>query len=349
MAGLLIISNLSAQNLTFNVISNSGLPGTTVTVEVSVENFTQIVNYQGTLNWDDNVLSYLSASSPFLGITNVFNPPASAGGTMPDNKLTFLWTDFLTTGIDADDGEVLLTIDFQIDPNATNGANANVFIDGSETALGYASIASIFGPNPFLTPTVNAGSVNVGSGFPVEMLDFQATTNEGIAKLEWITASEANNDYFEIQKSENGVNFYPIGTLSGAGTTQEHTYYQFEDQITATKLYYRLMQVDFDGSSSLTELVELSSQQIENSWVKAYPNPSRNQTHLRLENWDELDQDFRIQLFSLDGRLHQTAIVKGNELITDYALDVSGLARGSYLLKVNNKRGQSTQQILLLE
>ncbi len=349
MAGLLAMSTLSAQNLVLNVNPNSGLAGTTVTVEISVENFTQILNYQGTLNWDENVLSYLSATSPAPSIFNIINPPISGGGTMPENKLAFLWSDFLTTGVDANDGEVVLSVDFQINPNAANGTITNLFIDGSETALGYSSLTTIVGPNPFPAPTVNPGTVGVGSGFPVEMLDFQATTQNEMAKLEWITASETNNDYFEIQKSENGEDFYPIGTIKGAGTTQEHTYYEFDDQITASKLFYRLKQVDFDGSSTLTDIVELSSQQAENSWLYAYPNPSQNQTHLRLKNWDELDQEFRIQLYSLDGRLQQSTLVKGNELITDYTLDVSSLARGSYLLKVNNTRGQSTQQILILE
>lgn len=343
------MSTLNAQNLTFNVVPNSGLAGTIITVEISVENFTQILNYQGTLNWDDNVLSYLGATSPAPGIANAINPPISGGGTMPENKLTFLWADFFATGTSANDGDAVLTVDFQIDPNAANGTITNLFIDGSETALGYSSTATVGTSNPFPAPTVNPGTVGVGSGFPVEMLDFQATTQNEMAKLEWITASETNNDYFEIQKSENGEDFYPIGTIKGAGNTQEHTYYEFDDQITASKLFYRLKQVDFDGSSTLTDVVELSSQQVESNWLSAYPNPSQNQTHLRLKNWDELDQDFRIQVFSIDGRLQKSILVQGNELITDYILDVSALPRGSYVLKVSNTRGKSTQQLLILE
>ncbi|MEL6844296.1 MAG: T9SS type A sorting domain-containing protein, partial [Bacteroidota bacterium] len=180
-------------------------------------------------------------------------------------------------------------------------------------------------------------------------LDFQASAEDGNAKLEWITASETDNHYFEVQKSENGVDFFAIGTVEGAGTTQEHTYYQFEDQITASKLFYRLQQVDFDGSASLSDIVELNTNQSENDWIQIYPNPSRHQTHIRLQNWAELDQRFRIQLYSLDGRLQHEEFVEGDALIGDYIMDVSNLPRASYLLKLSNTQGKSSSQILILE
>ncbi|MEL6593848.1 MAG: cohesin domain-containing protein, partial [Bacteroidota bacterium] len=292
LAGLLAFGNLQAQPLTLTLEGQNGLPGTTVTVDMTVENFTQIFSYQGTMVWDASVLQFLSVSSPFPGITNVTNTPISSPTPTPTNKLTFLWTDPSAVGLTVDDNEIVLSVTFQIDANVSIGTTTNINIDGSETAVGYSDAINFV----FFPLTVNGGTVGVGTSFPVEMLDFQATAQDGNAKLEWITASETDNHYFEVQKSENGVDFFAIGTVEGAGTTQEHTYYQFEDQITASKLFYRLQQVDFDGSASLSDIVELNTNQSENDWIQIYPNPSRHQTHIRLQNWAELDQRFRIQL-----------------------------------------------------
>ncbi|MEL7338993.1 MAG: T9SS type A sorting domain-containing protein [Bacteroidota bacterium] len=345
LAGLLAFANLQAQTLTFNVSTASDLPGSIVTIDISVENFTNLYTYQGTISWDETVLDYQGTSSPFPGIANVVGDPGT--GFIPLNKATFVWTDPLagsTGGVTVDDQEVVLQISFLIQNGIPTGTVSNVTIDGSATPLFY-------GDNNFnlFTPVVNSGGVGVGVSFPVEMLDFQASAEDGNAKLEWITASETDNHYFEVQKSENGVDFFAIGTVEGAGTTQEHTYYQFEDQITASKLFYRLQQVDFDGTATRTDVVELSATQSESSWIQAYPNPSQDQTFIRLENWEELEQRFRIQVYSLDGRMLHEEFVEGEDLISAYSLDVSALPRASYLLKLSNAKGKSSSQILILE
>lgn len=186
--------------------------------------------------------------------------------------------------------------------------------------------------------------------FPVEMLDFQVKAQDGLAKLEWITASEQGNDYFEIQKSNNGEDFQAIGTVKGAGTSQEYTYYNFEDpaQITTDKLYYRLLQVDFDGNSSLSNIVELSTDVKSEEWVKFFPNPSQDFTKIRLESWEDLNLSYHIQLYTLDGRMINGEHVEGNRLIADYSLNVAQYPRGAYLLKVTNPRGKTSQKLLIL-
>lgn len=86
---------------------------------------------------------------------------------------------------------------------------------------------------------------------PVNLLSFDALYDVSVrtVKLAWETASEKDNDYFEVLRSENGETFSVIGIIEGKGTTAERSMYGFEDRSHGSGgLYYRLRQVDYDGS-----------------------------------------------------------------------------------------------------
>ncbi len=77
-------------------------------------------------------------------------------------------------------------------------------------------------------------------------------------KLSWSTAQELNNSMFIIEKSENGVDFSPIGTVRAAGTSSGVKKYHFLDaQASAKKVTYRLKQVDFDGKAQMSEKLSI--------------------------------------------------------------------------------------------
>ena len=98
----------------------------------------------------------------------------------------------------------------------------------------------------------------VGNTTPVEFNSFGATIVNGKTQLTWITSSEINNSGFEIQRSENGSNFIKIGFVSGFGTTTGmHTYHFNDESSLEGKIYYRLKQIDFDGSTKFSKIVEV--------------------------------------------------------------------------------------------
>ena len=71
--------------------------------------------------------------------------------------------------------------------------------------------------------------------------------------VQWVTGEESSNDYFEVQRSENGTNWYVVGKVAGAGNSTSVNSYEFIDRnATAAVLYYRVRQVDLDGRSSIT-------------------------------------------------------------------------------------------------
>ncbi|MFN0033079.1 MAG: SBBP repeat-containing protein [Flavobacteriales bacterium] len=108
---------------------------------------------------------------------------------------------------------------------------------------------------------------------PVEFAAFEASvTNDNYVICEWTTASETNNDFFEVERSTDNLNFEKIGTIAGAGTTLTEASYQFEDKsFSSGWLYYRIRQVDYNGESTLstTEAVLKGL----NGELMVFPNP----------------------------------------------------------------------------
>jgi hypothetical protein len=94
---------------------------------------------------------------------------------------------------------------------------------------------------------------------PIELISFAAFPHSEGVQLEWITASELNNDYFTIERSQSGEGFEPVNTVRGAGTKSNQSKYSLLDSNPlAGTSYYRLKQTDFDGKSTYSDLVEVT-------------------------------------------------------------------------------------------
>jgi hypothetical protein len=107
---------------------------------------------------------------------------------------------------------------------------------------------------------------------PVELISFDGKSVDKTNHLFWSTASERSNAYFEIQRSFDGQYFQKIGQVKGSGTTQEHRDYAFNDfNFDGLTAYYRLNQVDIDGTSTLSNIVSL--QNSKGNRVRIAPNP----------------------------------------------------------------------------
>jgi hypothetical protein len=131
----------------------------------------------------------------------------------------------------------------------------------------------------YITGTNNAQAGLVwftdnSGGVPVELISFTAAYNLNKVELNWSTASELNNFGFEIERSTNNNDWILIGFKEGKGTTTETNYYSFTDRnLTAGKYYYRLRQVDFDGSFEYSPTVEVDIIANEFALMQNYPNP----------------------------------------------------------------------------
>ncbi|NWG28364.1 MAG: T9SS type A sorting domain-containing protein [Ignavibacteriaceae bacterium] len=141
--------------------------------------------------------------------------------------------------------------------------------------------------------TTNGGVwIFTDTQIPVELSVFRATLNNGIVKLNWETATELNNSGFKIERSNSNSEigtenliFEPIGYVPGFGTSTEHHFYSFIDEnIDEGTYYYRLKQIDFDGSFKYSEIIEVDVvQTFSFNLEQNYPNPFNPSTKIQYQ------------------------------------------------------------------
>ena len=137
-------------------------------------------------------------------------------------------------------------------------------------------------PQAFLitsTATQGFSWFNIGTpnsqALPVELLSFNGECNEGQVSLSWQTATEHNSDYFEVEKSRDGMNWQVLTTINAAGnSTQLLNYEAIDANAMEVNNYYRLIQVDIDGTKEILNVTNIRCDRRMNSYFTAYPNPS---------------------------------------------------------------------------
>ena len=206
---------------------------------------------------------------------------------------------------------------------------------------------------------------------PVELISFSANVSDGSVILNWITATELNNSGFEIQrlkdtKNELSNDWETIGFVAGQGTTTQINRYTFVDNLTPAlnrTLYYRLKQIDFDGSFEYSKIVEVDFEiVVDYSLDQNYPNPFNPSTTIRysIPNITLSGADgSKVQLKIYDVLGNEVAILvneekpAGNYVVS---FDASKLSSGVYFYKLQvidpeSSSGQSfveTKKMILL-
>ncbi len=173
---------------------------------------------------------------------------------------------------------------------------------------------------------------------PINMLSFTGTDIGSKNLLTWITSSEKNNAYFEIQKSTDNMNFETIGKVNGNGTTNSLQYYNFTDNnVTGTVNYYRIIQYDFDGKASISPIVSIETNG--GATITIAPNPSHDAFNVTLSKITSAD----LTVLDVLGReIYSTHIAQGRSLIT-FGTD---LQSGAYILQVKTSDQVFIQRII---
>lgn len=147
---------------------------------------------------------------------------------------------------------------------------------------------------------------------PVELTYFDATAKEKTVDLNWITATETNNQGFEIERSGNGKDWEIIGFTSGHGTTTEETNYQYKDQSPLPGIsYYRLVQIDWDGEVTKSKIV--SAKIFESlTTVEVFPNPVSDQ--IIIESGSAVTAPIHYQISSSVGKVIWQGVLENRRL-----------------------------------
>ncbi len=174
---------------------------------------------------------------------------------------------------------------------------------------------------------------------PVELAGFTVACNSDLDQTEiiWSTYSESNVDYFDLQYSLDGTDFPSLKKIKANGFSNAFTEYQVSDDVKPGIIYYRLLEVDFDGT--VKELSrEMASCSLKEHELILHPNPSNGVFVVTFD--DVLDQDTNFDIVALDGKVIYTGVFTGNSKV--FNLDLGVVLSGFYLLRV---KGQSYNQI----
>ena len=176
---------------------------------------------------------------------------------------------------------------------------------------------------------------------PVRLISFTAQRFDQDVLLKWDTASEINNDYFEIQvavgnEAVEDQLFESIGKVNGNGNTMQFSNYEFWDETPGKtgNRYYRLKQVDLDGQYQFSPIVMVNFSEID-SKIMAYPNPFYNYLKLHYNSSEAKILD--IVMVDSKGSIikqFQRPVIEGEQ---DLLLDIDeNLSAGTYYIKIIN-------------
>ncbi|GAB4331309.1 MAG: hypothetical protein OHK0038_06090 [Flammeovirgaceae bacterium] len=217
-------------------------------------------------------------------------------------------------------------------------------------ALGYVRAALT--PTS-LSPITFGNLLNGNNPLPVTLVSFTGKAVNKTVVLDWVTASEFNNAYFDVQRSEDGVTFETIGRVNGNGTTNIRHDYQFTDVEPMLGVnYYRLKQVDTNGVSEYSKVIAVSFSQedLGGAQVLVYPNPSRNQEKVNVElKGFAPEREVSIQLIDLTGKVLNVSVSKTNKSgVLREALNLPAqMASGVYNLLIQDGERSYSKRIVI--
>ncbi len=186
---------------------------------------------------------------------------------------------------------------------------------------------------------------------PVELTVFNATVNQTNVLLDWQTQTELNNNGFEVQRKLENSEWITIGFVQGNGTTTETKSYTYLDdisEITATKIYYRLKQIDFNGNYEFSKEVEVIVLPYNYSLSQNYPNPFNPTTKISwqspISSWQTL------KIYDMLGN-EVAILVNEYRPAGNYEVEFSGndLPSGIYFYQLKTGSLIQTKKMILLK
>ncbi len=220
----------------------------------------------------------------------------------------------------------------------TSVTQASAAIDGYNSGpLGATTGLICYASSAPICYTIDDGNVAC-TVLPVELIDFKSIAKDEGIQLLWQTASETNNEGFEIQLSSDFETWQMIDFVEGQGTTSDKQQYTYLDKTPNDGVnYYRLKQIDLDGRFEFSDIIKAErTSKIPNTSLVVFPNPVDHILNYQMANLADVQ---RVEIFGLNGQL-----IKRTERI-EGALDIGGFKQGVYLLVITTRQNCLKQLI----
>jgi len=235
-----------------------------------------------------------------------------------------------------------------------NKGNASAVALGNGTGYVKAAISS--------TPSVNkSGAMYFALGssdkemlpLPIELISFTGKPEDNAVLLQWITASEINNNYFTLERSVDGVIFETIAIIASKaefGNSSSLLQYSFPDMNPVNGLaYYRLKQTDFDGTSTHSDLIAIQPEITENVDFRMFPNPNTDNAFRVALQGLQAYETFNISIVDFYGKTvysnHAQTDATGN--LFSYVVPQGRMQAGVYIVNVSGDSGNHSQRLVV--
>jgi choice-of-anchor B domain-containing protein len=171
----------------------------------------------------------------------------------------------------------------------------------------------------------------VPNGAPIDLVDFNIKTKGNTAELRWETATEINNEGFEVQQSKNGTDWMPVTFIKGKGNSQVSNFYEYSiPDLSAGDWYFRLKQVDFDGSTTFTA-AQLARIDAPHFQLRVLGNPAMHIA--KLDIYAEKERSVTLSIRDAGGvALVPDVVVEVQKGQNYLELPLDGIAAGLYQL-----------------
>ncbi len=278
----------------------------------------------GSYNPFELTIDHSSATS-YTYLAEVFNASANALGFSLPSTITNLsalkyWNiDRMVTGganspsTDLS-GNAIINLHYQVEDEVDDyenliiakydGVDAWQNLGGVANGNGAGSIVSQSTPtafNSFNGQLSIGNNINGTNTLPVSLVSYTGAIEDGKVSLQWITSSELNNSHFNIERSIDGITFAHLGRVDGHGTVNEENYYQFIDysKLQDTQ-FYRLSQIDFDGTVEALGIINVHSFDNSSSLEILFDKETSRFNFIGLNNNEKIEF---IQAYSQKGEL----------------------------------------------
>ncbi|MBT1697379.1 T9SS type A sorting domain-containing protein [Fulvivirgaceae bacterium PWU4] len=173
------------------------------------------------------------------------------------------------------------------------------------------------------------GNTDLAHPMPIRLLSFNARAEHSVVKLDWATASETDNDFFTVERSQDGKQWQSLMEVDGAGTTNEkRTYQAVDDGPLKGYSYYRIKQTDFDLQHTHSAPVGVY---IGHKQITLHPNPSSDGIFYVNTPFEAAPED--VHILGISGQHMKARIYKEGDRIV---LDGAELPAGVYMLQVSD-------------
>ena len=272
---------------------------------------------------------------------NDFYPGATNGNVgFWNDAATSTLSDWKTvSGQDANSVSKSVTFASETDLHLSGSSNGDTELRGTTISIVTKDIDGELRSTLYPYMGADEGSV----ALPVEITTFEANVNNGVVTLKWSTASEKNNQGFEIERKSNNE-FIKIGFVKGSGSTTQIQNYNFVDKQVENESYsYRLRQIDFDGTSSYSNVVEVKVASIAKFDLgQNYPNPFNPTTTIQFSLPNE--SAVTLSVYNVLGQ--EVAVLIRNQVTEagshSVVFNATNFASGTYIYRL-----QTDNQVLI--